>query len=227
MLYKKSRVALCRNVQTVLLFLTIGFNALADGSITSIADFSQGLDAKGIPKGWQLNEKSGKADFRLTNEDENHALLLKSASTSFSFQKQVNIDLHESPFLSWKWKVNKLPVGGDFRKTATDDQAAQLFVAFGRTKSIVYIWDSSAPQGLMTDAPSPPLISVKAVVVRSGSKDLGKWLLEKRNVLEDYQKFYGTAEKAPPISGMRLQINTQHTKTSGECCFADVNFASK
>ncbi len=189
-----------------------------------IADFSTGTNAQGVPQGWELKEKSGRADVALVESDGVKAVQLRSVDTSFSLQREIRVNLKDYPVLTWKWKVNKLPAGGDFRKTKTDDQAAQLFVAFSRTEAIVYLWDSSAPEGLMANAPSPPFIKIKAVVVRSGSSQAGQWLKEERNAYDDYQRLFGTTGKAPVASGMRLQINTQHTRTSGESYFADVAF---
>lgn len=202
------------------LILLVATLAGADDRLV-IADFSQGVDAKGVPQGWQLKEKSGKADFSVVKDGDLSALWLRSADTSFSIQKEVKVDLKQYPVLSWKWKLTKLPKGGDFRKTGTDDQAAQLFLAFTKTKSIVYIWDTTAPEGLMSEAIAPPLMTIKLVVVRSGSAELGKWVTETRNIYEDYRKFYG--EEPPPVKGMRLQINSQHTGTSAESYFADVS----
>lgn len=201
----------------VVLFVSV---AIAAVDRIVIADFSGGVDAKGVPAGWQLKEKSGKAEFGVVRDGDLHALRLRSADTSYSIQKSVDLDVKQYPVLTWKWKVTKLPAGGDFRKSKTDDQAAQLFLAFSKTKAIVYIWDTSAPQGLMKDAPAPPFMSIKAVVVRSGPAETGKWISEKRNVLEDYRKLYG--QDPPPVQGVRLQINSQHTETSAESYFADV-----
>lgn len=187
-----------------------------------IADFSPGVDAKGVPQGWQVKEKSGKADFAVVKDGDLHALVLRSANTSFSLQKEVTVDVKQYPVLSWKWKVTKLPKDGDFRRSRTDDQAAQLFLAFTKTKAIVYIWDTTAPQGLMESTSPVPFMTVKVVVVRSGPAETGKWIGETRNVYEDYKKFYG--EDPPVVSGVRLQINSQHTETSGESWFADVVF---
>jgi hypothetical protein len=187
-----------------------------------IADFSRGLDAGGVPAGWQLNEKYGKADFAVTKDNDISTVRLRSANTSFSLQKKVNVDLRRFPVLSWKWKVAKLPEGGDCRKSKTDDQAAQLFVAFTKSKSIVYIWDTSAPQGLTKDTTPVPLMHVQVVVVQSGAARTRIWVTETRNVYEDYKKLFG--EEPPPASGMRLQINSQHTGTSAESYFADVVF---
>ena len=187
-----------------------------------IADFSSAVDASGVPAGWEVKEKSGKADFAVVKDDGVAALRLRSANTSFSLQKEVHVNLKQYPVLTWKWKITKLPQGGDFRKSKTDDQAAQLFVAFTKTKSIVYIWDTSAQRGLMEDTSPVPFMHVKVVVVRSGPAETGKWTTETRNVYEDYKKLFG--EEPPAVSGMRLQINSQHTGTSAESYFANVTF---
>jgi len=189
----------------------------------AVGDFSQG-DARGVPEGWELAEKSGQASLSLAKVDGLNALVMRSADTSFSVQRHLKVDLEQYPILTWKWKVNKLPTGGDFRKAKTDDQAAQLFVALSKTKAIVYLWDTTAPEGLLADASAPPPMRIKVVVVRSGPSQTGKWVTETRNVYKDYRKLFGGDDKALGVSGVRIQINTQHTKTSAESCFADLAF---
>jgi Protein of unknown function (DUF3047) len=187
-----------------------------------IADFSSNVGKNGVPFGWQLKERSGKADLSVIKDGDIHALRMRSENDSFAIQKRVNVSTLKYPVLSWKWKVIALPEGGDFRRSNTDDQAAQLFVAFASRKIIVYLWDTTAPQGLISDAWAPPFTKVKAIVVRSGPAETGKWLTETRNVYEDFKKLFG--EEPPPITGIRLQINSQHTETKGESLFADVMF---
>ena len=192
------------------------------GDAVVIADFSSGVDARGVPQGWQIKEKSGKADFAVVKEGGRSVFRMRSANTSFSLQKEVSVDLKQYPVLTWKWMATKLPAGGDFRKSRTDDQAAQLFLAFSKTQAIVYIWDTSAPQGMTGDASAPFFMTIKAVVVRSGNAELGTWITESRNVYEDYKKFFG--KEPPPVTGVRLQINSQHTGASAESSFGDVVF---
>ncbi len=187
-----------------------------------IADFSAGADAHGVPAGWQLKEKSGKADLAVVKDEGMSAVRLRSAATSFSLQKEVHVDLKRFPVLSWKWKVTKLPEGGDFRKSDADDQAAQLFLAFSKTRAIVYIWDTTAPQGTMGNAAAPFFMSIKAVVVRSGRTGTGAWIIETRNVYDDYRRLFH--EEPGEINGVRMQINSQYTGTSAESFFADVVF---
>ena len=217
-----------RSLMVLLLMLLIlgtasGVRA-ADDSIV-IADFSTWIMPRGMPPSWELKVKSGKAAFDVMRDGDIPALHLKSVDSSFSVQGKVNVDVKRYPVLSWKWKVTQLPKGGDFRKSRTDDQAAQLFLAFTETKAIVYIWDTTAPQGLMESTSPVPFMTVKVVVVRSGPDELGKWIAETRNVYEDFKKFYG--DEPPVVKGMRFQINSQHTKTSAESWFADVVFQKR
>ena len=190
-----------------------------------VADFSRGMEKNGAPSGWVVKEKEGKADFTVVREEDLHALRLRSEGTSFSLQRPVNIDPRLFPLLSWKWKVTKLPMGGDVRKSTADDQAAQLFVAFSNSKVIAYIWDTNAPRGVVEDTRLPPFLTIKALVVRSGYSDAGKWLTENRNTYQDYLDLY--REEPPKVAGIRIQINSQHTDTSGESYFADVVFKNQ
>jgi hypothetical protein len=190
-----------------------------------IADFSSVVDTSGVPAGWQVKEKSGKADFAVVRDDGNAAVRLRSADTSFSLQKEVRVDLKQYPILTWKWKVTKLPQGGDYRKSDSDDQAAQLFIAFSKTRAIVYIWDTTAPQGTTGDAAAPFFMSIKAVVVRSGKTGAGSWITETRNVYDDYRHLFGG--EPGDVNGMRIQINSQHTGVSAESYFADIVFKQR
>jgi hypothetical protein len=117
------------------------------GDPVVVADFSAGVDARGVPEAWQLAEKCGRASLSVAKMDGLNALVLSSDDTSFSIQRRLRIDLEQYPILTWKWKVTKLPTGGDFRNAKTDDQAAQLFLALSRTKAIVYVWETTAPKG--------------------------------------------------------------------------------
>jgi hypothetical protein len=207
---------------SVLAALLMGSSLVRAAEELTIADFSSKIEASGVPADWKIKERSGKADFAVVDDDGIAAVRLRSANTSFSLQKEVDVDLKQYGLLTWKWKVTKLPEGGDFRKSGTDDQAAQLFLAFSRTRAIVYLLDATAPQGTIGDAAAPFFMSVKAVVVRSGTTGSGSWLTETRNVYDDYRKLFG--EEPGNVRGVRIQINSQHTGTSAESYFAAVAF---
>ena len=118
--------------------------------------------------------------------------------------------------------MSELPAGGDFRYLHTDDQAAQVLVAFADRHILTYIWDSSAPKGSWQSAGHVPLIRIFALVCRSGPEELNRWVPETHNVAQDYQKAFEMP--AARVKGIRLQINSQHTGSSAESYFGDVTF---
>ena len=118
----------------------------------------------------------------------------------------------------------QLPPSGDFRRAATDDQAAQVLVAFGDRRILSYIWDSTAPKGTVQNASFIPFVHVFDVVCESGAADANRWIAENRNVAADYQRAYG--KPAARVKGLRIQINSQHTGATAESYFGEVAFRS-
>ena len=177
-----------------------------------------------LPDGWQVKVNRGTPAIATVREGNNNYLDLKSHDSSYGLERSVDVDPQQAPFLTWKWNVRQLPAGGDFRHSKSDDQAAQVLVAFADKRILTYIWDTTAPAGTMESASSIPLVHIFAVVCRSGPTDLNRWLTESRNLAGDYEKAYG--HPAPRVRGIRLQINTQHTGSSAESCFSEVAFRS-
>lgn len=178
--------------------------------------------ASQIPPGWELKVNAGMPDITFTGQGDAAALHFRSSKASFGLERAVNIDPAQLPYLTWHWMVTQLPPRGDFRHTSTDDQAAQVMVAFDDRHIISYIWDSNAPQGTAESASFIPLVHIFDVVCRSGGAETNRWLDENRNIAADYQKLFG--KPAPHVKGLRLQINTQHTGAVAESYFGQVVF---
>jgi Protein of unknown function (DUF3047) len=175
-----------------------------------------------FPNGWALKVKSGQADVSTTKDGDVVALHFKSVKSSFSLERDVDVDPAKMPYLAWQWKVVQVPKGGDFRHYSSDDQAAQVLVGFDERHVLTYIWDTTAPQGTMDNASAPPLMHIYAIVCRSGTAEVNSWLAESHNIAADYFKAFG--KPAPHVKGLRLQINSQHTGTVAESYFADMAF---
>ncbi len=178
-----------------------------------------------LPDGWRVKVTRGTPDLMVVNDPQGSVLHLKSRAASFALERGVDVDSSQLPYLSWRWKVTNLPPGGDFRHATTDDQAAQVLVAFADRRILTYIWDSTAPKGTVQSATSIPLVHVFAFVCRSGAAEANQWLVETRNIAADYERAFGRPPK-DHVKGVRLQINSQHTGTSAESYFGDVAFRS-
>ena len=176
-----------------------------------------------LPSDWMIKVHHGRPDLSVCSDGPS-CLHLKSDRSSFGLEHQVDVDPGEMPWLTWRWKVVQLPAGGDFRHAGTDDQAAQVLVAFDDKRILTYLWDSTAPKGAMQNASNIPLLRIFAVVCQSGTGEANRWVPESRNLSADYQHAYG--RPAPRIKGLRLQINSQHTGSTAESYFSEVAFRS-
>jgi hypothetical protein len=231
LLEKKKRMPL-RGIFWVLALLPYLLTAVSlaeEKGILWVDRFSKGVNPEGIPVGWILEKHpDSRSKIVIEGEKEDHFLHLLSVGDGFGLRKEISFKIQEYPYLSWRWKVSKLPKGGDIRKRETDDQAGQIYVMFPKVPSIFntlavgYIWDSQAPADLY--GTSAAYNKMRYVVVQSGSAKLDQWTSETRNVYEDFKKlFHG---EPPPVGGVLLYVNSQHTKSSAECFYADIFFSS-
>jgi len=186
------------------------------------------LPSDGVPPGWTLQEFAGHAAIELVRSDGRLAARLHSERASFAIHRDVVVELREFPYLSWTWKVTRLPAGGDVREAARDDQAAQLYVIFPRWPSprtasdvIGYVWDSRAPAG--TRIKHPRADNVRVVVVESGPARLGEWRTYERNVAADYTALFG--RQPPRVGKVAVMVDSNDTRGEAEALFGDLIFA--
>jgi len=201
----------------------------ADPATVLVEDWSKQPEGKtGIPDGWKGQTwGSPKYEFRIVTQGGRKVLHLKSGNDGSTISREIKVDVKSHPILQWSWQAVTLPKGGDARKSATDDQAGQLYVTFPRFPSqvrsriISYLWDTTAPVGAVFKSEKTGLVTY--VVVRSGPGDLGKWVTESRNVLEDYKKIYGEAP-GEEVGAISISIDSNDTRSSAESYFGEILF---
>jgi len=212
------------------LLLTLAAAAWAQQGQVVVEDWSkQPVGAKGIPDGWKgQNWGSPKYDFTIVNDEGRKAIHLKSVNEGSTVSREIKgkVNLKETPVLEWSWKVTVLPKGGDSCHKATDDQAGQIFVVWPRfpeavrSRIIGYVWDTTQPVGKMCK--SEKTGTVTYIVVRSGAAELGKWITERRNVVEDFKKAYGEAPDDP--SAVSFAIDSNDTSSTAESFMGPIVF---
>ena len=203
----------------------------AAGSVVIEDWSSQKVGTTGIPPGWEPQRwGSPKYDFTVVEDGGHQVLQLRSAKDSSNISKNIKgkVSLKETPILEWTWKAVTLPKGGDSRRKETDDQAAQIYVTWPRfpeavrSQIIGYIWDTTVPAG--TIVKSQKTGTVTYVVVRSGPSELGKWITERRNVLEDVKKIYGSTPEDPSI--VSIGIDSDDTNSTAESYMGTIRFTA-
>jgi hypothetical protein len=89
-----------------------------------------------------------------------------------------------------------------------------------RSRIIGYVWDTTQPVG--TICKSEKTGTVTYVVMHSGSADLGKWVTERRNVMEDFTKIYGEAPEDP--AAVSVAIDSNDTSSMSESFMGAIVF---
>jgi len=187
------------------------------------------LGTRGLPVGWQRQSWGNPAyDFTIDETDGRRVLHMKSHNENSTITKDIKgkVNLSETPILEWSWKAVTLPRGGDVRHGETDDEVAQLYVAWPRfpeavrSRIIGYVWDTTAPVG--TTVPSEKTRTVTYIVIRSGPADLGQWWTERRNVAADFKRIYGEEPENP--GAISVGINTNNTRSVAEAHVGPILF---
>ncbi len=186
----------------------------------------------GIPNGWRKYETPrGKPayDFHVVDVQGRKALTLRSAGDHSTIAKEISVDLHATPKLTWSWRVTMLPRGADLRQRATSDATGHLFVVWPRfpemlrSRLIGYVWDPALEPGAIVKSRKTGTVSF--VVVRSGERGLGEWVSDTRDVVADYHTIYGEAPENP--RAVALSIDTNDTGARAEASFGTIAFTAR
>jgi hypothetical protein len=211
----------------------------AGKDIVHVAGFDSPQMSKGAPSGWHLDRRKGTPSVKLEKGSDVYCLQMRSnEQSSFGVKKGIKVDVKEFPYLNWRWKAVQLPNGGDVRKTKTDDQAIQVYVAFTptgfpatlNTPVVGYIWDNESPKGWTGRSMQIGGGKLKYVVVRNNTDQLGQWYTEKRNIYEDHRKLFKDVKGGDPPTlthGVQFHINSQNTASTAESYICDVYFSRK
>lgn len=117
-----------------------------------------------------------------------------------------DINLYETPILSWKVRAHQFPEGADEKSSDRNDSVASIYVVFdmGRValvkkvpKSIRYSWSSTLPEG---ETGSKLFGNQQIIVVESGEEKKGEWVTFERNLIEDYRNRFGDDPPKHPLA---------------------------
>jgi hypothetical protein len=219
-----------RSAVAAIFLLALVATGWAAGDVV-VEDWSKhAVGSSGLPADWKAqNWGSPRYNlFTIDNDSGRKVLHMKSANDGSTIAKDVKgkVNLKDTPVLEWSWKVTVLPRGADSCKKATDDQAAQVFVVWPRfpepvrSRVIGYVWDTTQPAGKICK--SEKTGTVTYIVLRSGTAELGKWLTERRNIVEDFRKIYDDTPDEP--AAVSVAIDSNDTNSTAESFIGPIFF---
>ncbi|MGC9315894.1 MAG: DUF3047 domain-containing protein [bacterium] len=203
-------------------FLISGLSALAQPLFT--LDFQTDIPGK-FPSGWDSKDKDGMtAVYSIFEEDGNPFLRGDALGTSVTIGLDREWNLADYPILKWRWRAVTMPAGTNEREKSGNDNVLGMYVVFGGwpiPQSIKYIWSETLPVG--TILPSPFSSKTQMIVIRSGTEGLGEWVVEERNVLEDYRMAFSKPSESPNARGIGVLTDSDNTKTHAVGDYDDIS----
>ncbi len=155
----------------------------------------------------------------------------RASASAIVYRKPFNV--YDYPRLRWKWKVMNVYEKGNARTKEGDDYPLRVYVIFeydpdkagfydaikyGLAKSFYgeypphsalnYIWANRDDEtGIITNTYTS---NDKMIVLQKGKKNLGRWIVEERNILDDYRKAFGT--DPPTMATLGIMNDSDNTK---------------
>jgi hypothetical protein len=178
-----------------------------------LEDFERGNLGE-FPVDWHAKGRTGAEFYVLAEENGNHYLKADAVRAATSIFRKVKFDVHQYPVLEWRWRGRIMPDGSNERKGNLNDSTAGIYVVFPLRfflpDSLKYLWSRVLPE---SDEWTNGVGRNKIRVVESGGKNLGKWVIERRNILEDFERrFDKKGTKKNPI-GLGLITDGDQTKS--------------
>lgn len=201
----------------VLLLLTAGEVGGGEPFIL-LDDYREGLGLR-----WEEKSFSGRTSYTVTTEDGVRCILAESRASASALIYKIEYDPQTYPFLHWRWKVEHVLSKGDERTKEGDDYGARVYVVFPsflfwKTRALNYIWGNKLPKG--EGVPNPFTANAVMIAVRSGSGETGKWIEERRNILEDFRRFFG--EDPPKAGAVAIMTDTDNTGEAARAWYGPI-----
>lgn len=169
-------------------------------------------------------------------------LQAESQASASAIVYRTTFNVSDYPRLRWKWRVDNVYRKGNASSKEGDDYPLRIYVLFeydpekaaaiDRAKyglaralygeypphsALNYIWASREDEeGILTN---PYASNAKMIVLQKGRKNLRRWIVEERNILDDYRRAFGTDPPARATLG--IMSDSDNTK---EASIAYVGF---
>jgi hypothetical protein len=236
----------CVSALTAVWLLALASPVYAQTTETLVTPYSSAKPGTALPKGWEvlkLAAHKNMTQYRFVEEGGGVVLHAKADNAASGLIYPVKLDVKNTPFIQFRWKVAQLIEGADNRIAAKEDSPVRIVLGFDGDKSklslgektsamlaktasgrdfpyaqLVYVWANAAPVG--TVIPNPHTKRVQMVVAASGAADVGKWVTLTRNVAEDYKRAFG--EEPGALTEVGILTDTDNTGASAEAWYGDI-----
>jgi Protein of unknown function (DUF3047) len=213
-----------------------------------VAPFSAAQAGGPLPPGWaplKLSSLKRQTEYKLVQDQGIVVLDAKADAAASGLLDVVDFDLKSTPVMQWRWKISNLIEGADNTNAAKEDSPVRIVLGFEGDKSklgfrdrtasslakagsgrelpyaqINYIWSNTKPVGTIIE--NPHTKRVQMIVAATGPAGVGKWIVLKRNVYDDFKRAFG--EEPGRLTEVGVLTDTDNTGESVEAWYGDIEF---
>jgi hypothetical protein len=198
--------------------------ATAQADTVVVGDFSSGDLA-----GWEEKSFEGATEYWLVTLDGRRVLRAVSNASASGLVKRVDIDLNQTPFLHWRWRVENTLKGTHEQTKQGDDYPARLYLIvsggplFWQTRAVNYVWSSSQPVG--SSWPNAFASNAVMLAVRSGPAQAGQWVNERHDVRADFRRLLGQGIQR--VDAVAIMTDTDNSGQRAVAYYSDIFFSGE
>ncbi|MGD8498263.1 MAG: DUF3047 domain-containing protein [Chromatiales bacterium] len=189
-----------------------------------VSDFSGG----GL-EDWLSRSFKGETRYEIVEADQRKAVSAHSRASASGLTRLIDVDLTQTPYLNWSWRVDTAPHGLAERTREGDDYAARVYVLDAGgfpllpDRTLNYVWSGSQIAG--SSWVSAYTDKVWMVAMRGPEDDRGVWHQEKRNVREDFRRLFG--KEVNSIEGVAIMTDTDNSGQEARALYGEIYFTAE
>ena len=211
-------------IARIILLMSLSALSIAAGERQWVANFA--VSGQGIEV-FKQKGFIGRTEYKVVTLDNRRVLRASSHSSASALYREMEINLIETPYLNWQWRVeNTLPIPDQKIKNG-DDYAARVYVVVKQgffpwqTKALNYVWSNQQENEMFWA--NPFTAKAAMIPVRSGRNDLGEWRTERVNVAEDFHRIFG--KRIEVAHGVAIMTDTDNSGGRAVAYFGDIFFS--
>jgi len=189
---------------------------------TSIRFAEQNIDD------WRERVYAGRSNYEVVTLDGQKVLKASSDNSASAILKEIEIDLDETPFINWRWRVEN--IYGDIideQSKGGDDYPARLYVLVSdgyqpwEVIAVNYVWSNNQPAG--TRWANAWSSKAQMLALRGGDAETGQWKVEKRNLRDDFKSLFD--RDVDVIVAVAIMVDSDNYHGSATSYFGDIYFS--
>lgn len=213
-----------RNEMKATVVLALLLPCMAAAAELAVGDF----DGSGLDQ-WQSKSFKDETRYELVMDDGRQVVRAESNNSASGLYHERTIDLTETPWLRWRWKIANVLDGVDETTKSGDDYPARVYVifsgglAFWRTRTVVYVWSSN--QAVSSEWHNAFTDNARMIALQSGADKAGQWITESRNVRADYRRLFG--EDVKEADGVAIMTDTDNSGQKATAWYGNIRFSDR